>query len=302
MNKPDFNKYFDQKFDNANKAEFEDWFTMLAERVWGADFETIKAGGSHGDKKCDGWRTSTGTVFQCYAPDSSAAFAKDAPGKISKSFPAVLGYWPNTTEWKLVYKNTGGITGKVSDAIEDLKLQYPEVVFTTGSRNYLKDELHDKLTISQMHDMYPVAELDFRGVEMMHVRPLLKRIIQEKNVTVDPTDFGDFPDELKLDHNKLSFDSKLFLASATPYIGIVDRFHDGMNNFVNASTLQAKMRAKYVELRDYGYEPDEVLGKIITFIRGTEDDTKTMAASYVVAAYYFDACDIFENVPEGAPC
>jgi hypothetical protein len=35
MSKSRFNKYFDQKFDTASKAEFEDWFTMLAERVWG---------------------------------------------------------------------------------------------------------------------------------------------------------------------------------------------------------------------------------------------------------------------------
>lgn len=302
MNKPDFNKYFDQKFDNASKTEFEDWFTMLAERVWSDDFETIKAGGRHGDKKCDGWRISTGTVFQCYGPESPATFAKVAPGKIGGSFPDVLSYWPNTVEWKLIHNNKGGVTGKVSDAIENLKVTYPEVIFSTGSRNYLKDELHDKLSISQMLDVYPMAELDFKNVEMQHVRPLLKRIIVEKTACIDPTDFGEIPDEQKLDYNDLSLDSKLFLTNATAHMSIVDRFLAGMSDPRNASALQAEMRAKYHELKGYSYEPDEILGKLISFIRGVEDDTKTMAAAYVVAAYYFDACDIFENAPEGVTC
>jgi hypothetical protein len=205
-------------------------------------------------------------------------------------------------EWKLIHNNKGGITGKVSDAIETLKVTYPEVIFSTGARSYLKDELHDKLSISQLLDVYPMAELDFKNVEMQHIRPLLKRIILEKTAGVDPPDFGELPDERKLDFNDLSLDSKLFLTNATPHMSIVDRYLAGMSNPRNASTLQAEIRAKYDELKDHSFEPDEILGKLISFIRGVEDDTKTMAAAYVVAAYYFDACDIFENVPEDTSC
>jgi hypothetical protein len=176
------------------------------------------------------------------------------------------------------------------------------VFFSAGARSYLKDKLHDNLSVSQMLDVYPMAELDFRNVEMKHIRPLLKRIILEKTARVDPADFGEMPDERKLDYNDLSLDSKLIVTNASPHMSIVDRYLAGMSNPSNASALQAEMRAKYVELKDHSYEPDEILGKLVSFIRGVEDDMRTMAAAYVVAAYYFDACDIFENVPEGVSC
>lgn len=302
MNRPDFNKYFDQKFNNANKTEFEDWFTELAAGVWGNDFELIKAGGQHGDKKSDGRRISTEVVYQSYAPESPATFASKSVKKVNDSFPEVTQYWPNLKEWVFVHNNAAGITTSLSDALEALRVSYPTITISTASRRFLKDELHDQLSVSQMFDLYPVAHFNFKEVEMGHVRPLLKRIISEKTTSADPNDFGGIPDEKKLDHNELSSDSKMCLEGAFRHIGIVDRYHERMSNPRNASDLQAEMRGKYIELRDYGYKPDEILGKLISFVRGPEDDTKTMAAACVVAAYYFDACDIFENVPEDASC
>ena len=302
MNRSDFDRFFHQKFDASKMGDFESWFAELAACVWGADFEIIKAGGRHGDKKSDGRRISAEVVYQSYAPESPATFANKSVEKVNDSFPEVTQYWPNLKEWVFVHNNAAGITTSLSDALEVLRSAYPYIKISTVSRRFLKDELHDQLSVSQMFDLYPMARIQFKDVEMEHVRPLLKRIISEKTTSADPNDFGGIPDEKKLDHNDLSSDSKMFLENAFPHIGIVDRYLQRMSNPSNASDLQAEMRGKYIELRDYGYEPDEILGKLVSFVRGQEDDTKTLAASYVVAAYYFDACDIFENVPEAAAC
>lgn len=301
MNKQDFNDYFDRMFETSNQNRFEAWFLELSACVWGADFEPIKAGGAHGDKKCDGRRVSTETVFQCYAPESNSTFAKDGPAKVAKSFEGIREYWPNLKEWVFIHNNAEGITAKVSDVIEALRVSHPDIKISTASRRYLKDELHDRLTLSQMYDLYPSARLDFKDVGMEHVRPLLKRIIQEKSTDFDPNDFGEIPNEAKLDYNSLSPDAKHNIKRARPNIGIVDRFIDRMSNPVHASTLQSKLRCKYKELSDYGYEPDEILGQLLAYVRG-EEEPKATAAAYVILAYYFDACDIFENVPEEQPC
>jgi hypothetical protein len=302
MHKPEFNKFFDQKFDTCKKDDFETWFAELAAAAWGNDFELIKAGGKHGDKKSDGRRVSAETVYQSYAPESSTTFASKAVAKVHDSFPEVLSYWPKLKEWVFVHNNAGGMTTSLSDAIETLRLKYPSIKISTASRRFLKDELHDKLTVSQMFDVYPMSHVNFKDVEMEHIRPLLKRIILEKTADVDLSDFGGIPDEKKLDHNDLSSDSKMYLGAGFSHIALVDRYHDRMSNPRNAIALQAEIRAKYIELKGYDYEPDEILGKLVSFIRGVEDDPKTMAAAYVVAAYYFDACDVFENVPEHPPC
>ncbi|KAK3286589.1 hypothetical protein CYMTET_5878 [Cymbomonas tetramitiformis] len=288
-------------FDTCNQTRFEAWFSDLSACVWGNDFEPIKAGGQHGDKKSDGRRVSTETVFQCYAPDSPATFASKAVAKVQDSFPEVLTYWSNLSEWVFVHNNAEGITSSVSDALEKLREAYPNIKISSASRRFLKDELHDHLTLSQMLDVYPDARRDFSEVGMEHVRPLLKRIISEKTTIYDPNDFGDIPSEAKLDHNSLSEDAKFFLNFARQNIGIVDRFIGGMNNPENASIIQSELREKYLELRDFGYQSDEVLGKLVSFVR-VEEEPKTTAAAYVILAYYFDACDIFENVPEDATC
>ena len=70
---------------------------------------------------------------------------KNAVVKINDSFPEVLNYWPNLKEWVFVHNNDKGITTKVSDCLEKLREDYPNIKILTASRRFLKDELHDKL-------------------------------------------------------------------------------------------------------------------------------------------------------------
>ena len=116
MNRPDFDRFFHQKFDTCKMVEFEAWFAELAAGVWGNDFELIKAGGQHGDKKSDGRRISTECVYQSYAPESPATFASKSVEKVKDSFPEVTQYWPNLKEWVFVHNNAAGITTSLSDA------------------------------------------------------------------------------------------------------------------------------------------------------------------------------------------
>lgn len=51
MKKSDFDIHFDNAFATLNQTRFEDWFARMASRVYGTDFELIKAGGKSGDKK-----------------------------------------------------------------------------------------------------------------------------------------------------------------------------------------------------------------------------------------------------------
>ena len=301
VKKADFDIHFANAFATMNQSKFEGWFAAMACRVFGTDFELIKAGGKDGDKKSDGRRISTETVYQCYAPESPATFAAKAKAKIANSFPEVVKYWPNIKEWVFVHNNIEGIPTTASDKLEELRKQYPALKVVTATRIFLKDELHDKLSLQQMIDVYPSASLNFNEVQMAHIRPLLKRIIEVRTVNPDPNSFGEIPDESKLDFNRLSPDSKYDIRRARPHIDVVERYLAGMSNPQNASIIQAEMRAKYLELKDLGYDPDEILGKLLTFCGGGENAIVT-AAAYVIVAYYLDACDVFENAPQLLPC
>lgn len=227
MKKIDFDIHFDNAFATLSQTRFEDWFARMASRVYGTDFELIKAGGRHGDKKSDGRRISTETIFQCYAPESSKTFAEKAKAKIADSFPEVLNYWPNLSEWVLVHNNVEGLPTSASDKLEELRKEYPALKISTAGRSFLKDELHDRLSMQQMIDVYPSASLNFSEIQMAHIRPLLKKIVEARRVDPDPMNFGDIPDESKLDFNRLSPDSKYDIRRARPHIDVVDRLYCG---------------------------------------------------------------------------
>jgi len=297
MRKSDFDTHFAFAFSNKKQSDFESWFATLAYCVFKEDFELIKAGGKDGDKKSDGRRISTETVYQCYAPESPRTFSERAKAKVSDSFPDVLDYWPNLKEWVFVHNNNEGLTTSISDKIEELRKEYPNLQINTASQRFLKDNLHDKLTLQQLIDVYPSASMDFAEVTMNDVRPLLKNIIAERTEKDDPNLFGEIPDEKKIDFNNLSTDSKVDIQRARSCVDIVERFLGGMNNPQNASIIQTEMRAKYIESRDFGHSPDEIMGKMLTFVGG-DGSSPVNAAAYVILAYYFDACDIFENPKE----
>ena len=49
---------------------FESFFARVMTCGFTGDFQPVRPYGAQGDLKCDGFRASDGTVFQCYAPDA----------------------------------------------------------------------------------------------------------------------------------------------------------------------------------------------------------------------------------------
>lgn len=298
INKTDFDLHFDLAYKTNNQSKFEGWFASMAACVFGSDFELIKAGGRHGDKKSDGRRISTETIYQCYAPKSPQTFADKAKGKIHDSFPEVTTYWPDLKEWIFVHNNSDGLPTTASDALEEIRQQFSKIKISAPSpRRFLKHEFHDKMSLQQLIDIYPSASRNFSTVTMASIRPLLKKVVAERSAQPDPQSFGDIPDEAKLDFNKLSPDAKYDINRARAHVDVVDRYLAGMSKPQYASVIQAEMRANYDEAFQLGYNPDEIMAKMLEYV-GSDGTPTVCAAAYVILAYYFDACDIFENVSE----
>lgn len=131
---------------------------------------------------------------------------------------------------------------------------------------------------------------------MEDVRPLLKRIISECGDLLNSDNFGDIPDEKKIDHNKLSEASKFDIRRARPHVAVVDRYLAGQSNPANATRIQNSIRNEYMDLVDLGYVPNDILGKLIDFVKD-DSRSETHAAALVIVAYFFESCDIFENAP-----
>ena len=64
---------FENAFLREKGKAFETLFSRVMAHGFSEDFQPVRPYGSKGDMKCDGFRQSDGTVFQCYAPESTRA-------------------------------------------------------------------------------------------------------------------------------------------------------------------------------------------------------------------------------------
>jgi hypothetical protein len=215
---------------------------------------------------------------------------------MADSFPEVITFWPTMKVWHFVHNNDRGLPTLASDKMEELRKSYPSIQFLSGSRRFLKDELHDKLSLQQLIHLYPKATLNVEGVRMEDVRPLLKRIIHERGKQFGSMAFGEIPDKAKLEFNRLSEATKFDIRRAASNVDVVSRFLDGQSNPAAVSVIQSAMREKYLQLVALGYDADDIFGKLCDFVRITTT-SEEVAASHVIIAYFFESCDVFENVP-----
>jgi|GEM_PF-2496336 len=296
--KQQFNDFFDRRFKDAKGDDFEKWFVAMASYVWGDDFESIKAGGPYGDKKCDGHKISEEIIFQCYAPADSSTFTKKAANKMADSFPEVIRFWPNMKKWVLVHNNAGDLPAKVHNKLEKLREKYPDIELKTWERECLKAELHDKLSLRQLEDIYPESRGKIEPVKLEHIKPLLDKIIKEAGDSLDFNDFGDTPRPEKIDFNDFSERSKKIIHRGLVQVAIVRDYINNLSKPENADKIQNSMKEKYKELKDYEYSSDELLQELIKWVRIVENDEQR-AAAVVIIAYFFESCDIFKNAPVG---
>lgn len=302
LRKLKFDEQFDLALATCKGQRFEQWFADLAAAVWGDDFERIKPGSRRGDKKSDGRHIPSETIFQCYAPESPSDFARNAPGKMRDSFPEVLDHWPNIKKWVFVHNNIDGLPPKAHGQLEDLRKQYPTIKFRAPMpKRFLKDGFHDKLTVTQILSIYPSAKIDFNDVTLSDVKPLLRKIITQRGDFHSENLFGQIPNKDKMEFNKLSPEAKNFIHHARFRSDIIRCYLDETSNPRIASSIQGKMKRKYEELKLITHDSDEILGFLIEYIGG-DRNPKFYAAAYVIIAYYFDACDIFDNAPRSLKC
>ena len=116
--------HFKIAFLEKKGTTFQDWFVKLAGYALGSDFEAVRPYGGQGDWKCDGRQLSTGTIFQCYAPE--AATEQKTIAKIDTDFAGAFAEWPNFMRaWTLVHNDPRGVPPAVANHLDQKRQSYP---------------------------------------------------------------------------------------------------------------------------------------------------------------------------------
>lgn len=288
-------KDFKIAFLSKKGAAFQDWFAELAEFAWGSDFEAARHYGRQGDWKCDGRRRSTGTIFQCYAPDSMKV--REMIGKIDTDLSGAVEKWPDFIKgWVLVHNDKRGLPSEVLAHLDLQRKKYPSLVIDNWGEAQLF-ELFGLLSLSARNHLFgpaptigTVHSITLEDLEA--VITTLEGLEPDLDAIMPPP-----PSEQKLNKNALSIEARELLQIGRFKARMVETYFKKSANVELGERIAKSFRRHYAELRARELSPDQILGGLQEFA-GVSGEPKRQAAAMSVLMYFFDRCDIFEDPDE----
>jgi hypothetical protein len=278
-------------FHTQKGTAFQDWFVRLAGHAFGADFEEVRPYGPYGDLKCDGRRISSGSVFQCYAPE--AMKEADLIAKIDEDFHGARAHWgSNMQEWVFVHNDGRGLPPNAVQHLDALRKAHAPLQISTWSEPELL-ALSMGLDLSSLQALFgfvaSIAIVDRLVLsDLMPIIDALQRQDSPANPPLTP------PSPEKLEKNALSEESGLFLRIGRRKSNLVDTFFRKSPRPDLGERIAEAFRTRYAELKALDLPADTIF-KHLQDYAGFNGEPKRQGAALAVLAYFFDSCDIFED-------
>jgi hypothetical protein len=298
-----FKLHLENRFLKSKRDLFQQLVCDILERRYPGDFKRIRQGTQKGggDGGCDGFRSSTGTAYAVYAPreTSSSVLKKKIAGDLDKAKALLL---TSLKEWIFVHNDADGLNSdEVLVTLQTLKAANPSV--KVGEHMCFTElwDLLRELTFENICDVLPrpPAPTDVHvRLPFERLRPILEHLQQatpQENVPLDPVS------PKKLQHNQLPILWADFLQRGRRLSGAVDQYFRKHFDPELADRIASGFRSRYASLREQGLNAGQICTGIFEFAGGYDasfKDIESQAAVAAILAYFFDRCDIFENVPE----
>lgn len=305
----------------VNGMAFQNLFTQIMSYAY-PDFSPVKPQGNEGDWKNDGHEPSAGRYYQVYAPE--VLQEAEAVKKIENDFKGLVAHWGDTKiypngvkEFYFVlndgYRVTPGAYPTTYAALARLKTVYALQV----CKPFLTKDLEDvllSLTDDQMMMVcgfipnpasIKVLRMDLISEVIGHIiaNPILRSLEQSLAAP-------DFEDKIKF--NNLNHAAG-WLRDADYRRGTVEEFFSRSSKF-SRQDVRDKLNALYQEAKSQGFSDtadgptaadlqfEFLLAKVTPKSPKGLDlrvSRELQEAALVVLAYFFEACDVFEE-PHGA--
>ncbi len=272
-------------------TEFQDWFVRLAGLAFGSDFEAVRAYGPSGDLKCDGYRVSTGTVFQSYAPYEM----KEAPlnTKIEEDFVGAYENWDNMAEWVLVHNDHRGLPPSSIQLLEHLREDYPAVKINVWTEAPLR-QLIDRLSLTELQSLFGFAPSK-PGLETLAMDDLQPVIRQLQSMDPKPGAEPLTPPSVdKLEKNQLSTEAAELLRVGRRKEALVEAWFMKDRQADRGEQIAEAFRLRYAQLKESNQSPDQILGHLQQYA-GMGGNPRQQTAVLAVLSYFFERCDIFDD-------
>lgn len=285
----------------ADKQAYEDLFTKIKQNE-DSNFRQVKPQGKLGDGKCDGFNVVTGEYYQVYAPEELVGKENTGLDKMNSSIEGLIKFWTYggfevkkfyfvvKDNYKNVYpsfySNTKTIESKYNIDCEILTCKDIEDSFI----KLTEDQIIEIIGI--IPDPLNISNVEY-GIMYEVIAYLLKSTpLKIKEIIPPHPNF-----ENKIIFNSLSKVVSDFLNAGQRQYFVINEYFELNSKFIKEELRQifnGIYRQAISEIPESETKNDEIFQYIVDKSIPSENFAYQNAV-YVLIAYYFEYCDIFET-------
>lgn len=290
------------EFFKRDKQAFEDLFTLIKQKE-DIRFNQVKPQGRLGDGKCDGFNPGTGDYYQVYAPEDFTGKENKSLEKMENSFTELIAYWKKNNfdvkkfhfvindKYSNVYASlhtmAKSLTTKFNIECQIVTCKDLENTFLNLSDDFIIDIIGIIPNLDNIND-----NIDYKPMSEV-VKHLLQS--EPRHVTEAIPQNPNFKD--KIVFNSLSSTIAEYLNVAQRQSFAVKDYFELNSDFLK-DTLRDSLHSLYKEAVKSIPDSETKNDEVFQYIVDKASTRKTYAhynAIYILMAYYFEYCDIFET-------
>ena len=293
---------FKSKLLGANGQSFEDLVIRVLQSSK-KDFRPVKPQGREGDKKNDGFIKSTGTYFQCYAPEDLTNKEKDTIAKLQSTIGELIEFWKDISPVKeFCYVLNDKYVG-VFPSIER-ELAQIEKTYKIKANPFLCKDIEDEFLALSDNDIIDILGgflPDYTCINDIDVSAIGEVINHLVNLPYSKPK-ETFPDDLnfllKIKFNNLSEHYGQLLTSASHSDYLLAQYFTYNSNFLkeDLKNVFSQLYKEGLEIINKSLEEkSDIVFDYILKKASPRNALSIVNAVLVLMAHYFESCDIFEE-------
>jgi hypothetical protein len=178
--------------------------------------------------------------------------------------------------------------------LDDLRAVYPTIEIATFGEAEMRAVVMS-LADHQLDELFGAvpSQRTLERLDFAALRPVLT-VIQRRDPGAEPPLAA--PSSTKLQHNALSPDAAALLRLGRGREKLVQDFFDAWPDPSFGEDIAEAFRVRYQALKAVDLSPDQIFGELQSFAGGMEGEPSHQGAVLAVLSYFFERCDIFDDV------
>ena len=290
------------KLRQSSGDQFQQFFSLVMEQLHGSDFVRIRPFGQLGDKGCDGYLRSSGTVFQCYgAVNGDKNKVRYLTKKMRTDFAnARKRLGAIMKKWKMVHNLVDGLPIETVQILREMEEADPEINFGFIGLESFEGYIDTLATEKKIQLLGPVAtNQDAQNLQVEELKLLIDDLAR---ATEDPSNASDeirpVPED-KLQANKLPIYWHHLISGGWKNVHIVSSYFNAHHDPLRGELIANMFRGRYEYLSSQELSSASIMDGLYEYVTGigTVHPARQVAAQALLA-HLFESCDIFENISE----